>query len=86
MSIINAGVACRALELAEGSGGIRRMAALGVSAAAATTGTVRGARNALEIIPHPDLLVAAQSLLTELAAEPAAAPRAAATSALAANL
>jgi hypothetical protein len=72
MSTINANLACRALELAEGSGGLRRMAALCVAIAAATTGTVFGARKALEIILHPDLLGAAQSLLTELVAEPVA--------------
>jgi len=72
VSSINVDVACRALALAEGSGGLRRMAALCVAIAAATTGTVVGASKALEIILHPDLLVAAQSLLTELADEPAA--------------
>jgi hypothetical protein len=72
VSTLNANLACRALELAEGSGGLRRMAALCVAIAAATTGTVLGARKALEIILHPDLLGAAQSLLAELAQEPAA--------------
>jgi hypothetical protein len=74
VSIINAEVADRALELAEGSGGLRRMAALCVSFATATTGTVGSARKALEIIPHPDLRDAARSLLTELAAEPTEGP------------
>ncbi len=79
MSISNAAVADRALELAEKSGGLRRWAALCVSFAAGTTGTVRSADKALEVIPLPDLRGAAQSLLTELADDPATAERAAAT-------
>jgi hypothetical protein len=75
----NAAVADRALELAEESGGLRRWAALCVSFAAGETGTVRGARKALEVIPLPDLRGAAQSLLTELAEDPATARVAAAT-------
>ena len=73
MSITNAEVAERACGLAEASGGLQRMAALCVSAAAATTGTFRSARSALEGIPHSGLRDAAQMLLTELAEEPAAA-------------
>ena len=73
MSIItNANLAEHACELAEDSGGLLRMAALCVSAAVATTATIRCARKALEVIPHPGLRDAAQSLLTELAEEPAA--------------
>lgn len=79
MSISNVAVADRALELAGESGGLRRWAALCVSFAAGTTGTVRSARKALEVIPLPDLRGAAQSLLTELAEDPATAERAAAT-------
>jgi hypothetical protein len=69
----NAEVAERACGLAEASEGLQRMAALCVSAAAATTGTFRSARSALEIIPHSGLRTAAQVLLTELAEEPVAA-------------
>jgi hypothetical protein len=79
VSISNVAVADCALELAEKSGGLRRWAALCVSFAAGTTGTVRGARRALEVIPLPDLRGAAQSLLTELANDPATAERAVAT-------
>jgi hypothetical protein len=73
VSITNAEMAERACGLAETSGGLQRMAALCVSAAAATTGTFRSARSALEVIPHSGLRNAAQILLTELAEEPAAA-------------
>ncbi len=79
VSISNGAVADRALELAEESGGLRRWAALCVSFAAGTTGTVRSAGKALEVIPLPDLRGAAQSLLTELAKDPATAQRAAPT-------
>jgi hypothetical protein len=79
VSISNAAVADRALELAVESCGLRRWAALCVSFAAGTTGTVGGAGTALEVIPLPDLRGAAQSLLTELAADPATTERAAAT-------
>jgi hypothetical protein len=79
MSITNADVADRALELAEEPGGLRRWAALCVSFAAGTTGTVVNARKVLEVIPLPDLRGAAQSLLTELAKDPATARRAAVT-------
>ena len=75
MSITNAAVADRALELAAEPGGLRRWAALCVSFAAGTTGTVIGAQQVLEVIPLPDLRGAAQSLLTELAADPATATR-----------
>jgi hypothetical protein len=78
VSITNAAVADRALELAEESGGLRRWAALCVSFAAGTSGTVRSARKALDVIPLPDLRGAAQSLLIELAEDPATADRAAA--------
>jgi hypothetical protein len=76
MSFTNADLAEHARELAEDSGGMRCMAALCVSAAAATTATFRSARKALEDIPHPGLRDAAQSLLNELADRPATeAPR-----------
>jgi hypothetical protein len=76
MSVSNVAVADCALELAEKSGGLRRWAALCVSFAAGTTGTVRCARKALEVIPLPDLRGAAQSLLAEIADDPATAERA----------
>jgi hypothetical protein len=78
VSITNADVADRALELAEVPGGLRSWAALCVSFAAGTTATVISARKVLEIIPLPDLRGAAQSLLTELAEDPATAARVAA--------
>jgi hypothetical protein len=78
VSITNAEVADRALELAEEPGGLRSWAALCVSFAAGTTATVISARKVLEIIPLPDLRGAAQSLLTELAEGPATAARVAA--------
>jgi hypothetical protein len=78
VSITNADVADRALELAAEPGGLRRWAALCVSFAASTTGSVNGARQVLEVIPLPDLRGAAQSLLAELADGPAAAARVAA--------
>jgi hypothetical protein len=68
----------RALELAEEPGGLRIWAALCVSFAAGTTRTVISARKVLEDIPLPDLRGAAQSLLTELAEDPATAARVAA--------
>jgi hypothetical protein len=86
VSISNGAVADRALELAEQSGGLRRWAALCVSFAAGTTGTVRSAGKALEVIPLPDLRGAAQSLLTELAKDPATAQRATPTPRHARNL
>jgi hypothetical protein len=58
------------------------MAALCVSVAAATTGTIGRARSALEIVPHSGLRHAAQMLLTELAGEPAAAEHTPASSQL----
>ena len=67
MSIGNADFAEQARELAEASAGLLRMAALCVCAAAFTTGTVSGARKALEIISHAGLRDAAQLVLTELA-------------------
>jgi hypothetical protein len=67
VSIGNADIAEQARELAEASEGLLRMAALCVCAAALTTGTVSGARKALEIVPHADLRDAAQLVLTELA-------------------
>ncbi len=73
VTITNAAVAERACALAEASGGLQRMAALCVSAAAATTGTFRGARKALEAVPHPGLRDAAQVLLNQLADRPAPA-------------
>lgn len=73
MTITNAAVAERACALAEASGGLQRMAALCVSAAAATTGTFRGARKALEAVPHSGLRDAAQVLLNQLADRPATA-------------
>ena len=79
MTITNGDVADRALELAEEPGGLRRWAALCVSFAAGTTGTVVSARQVLEVIPLPDLRGAAQSLLTELAEDPATAGHGAAT-------
>ena len=79
MSISNADVADRALELAADPGGLRCWAALCVSFAAGTTGTVVSARKVLEVIPLPDLRGAAQSLLTELAEDPATAIRVAVT-------
>jgi hypothetical protein len=75
----NADVADRALELAEEPGGLRRWAALCVSFAAGTTGTVVSAREVLEVIPLPDLRGAAQSLLAELAEDPGTAGRATVT-------
>jgi hypothetical protein len=78
VTIRNAAVAEHACELAETSGGLRRMAALCVSAAAATTSSFRSARKALEIIPHSGLRDAAQLLLAELSEEPAAEEPAAA--------
>jgi hypothetical protein len=71
MGVTNSDMADRAFELAEVSGGLRRMAALCVSAAAATTGTARTARRALEVIPHVELRAAARSVLAELAEEQA---------------
>jgi hypothetical protein len=79
VTITNADVADRALELVEEPGGLRRWAALCVSFAAGTTGTVTSARKVLEVIPLPDLRGAAESLLTELAEDPATAGRAPAT-------
>jgi hypothetical protein len=79
VTITNAAVAERACALAEASGGLQRMAALCVSAAAATTGTFRGARKALEAVPHSGLRDAAQVLLNQLADRPAAAEVAATT-------
>jgi hypothetical protein len=78
VSITNAAVAYRAMELAEEPDGLRCWAALCVSFAAGTTGTFISARKVLEVIPLPDLRGAAQSLLTELAEDPATAARAAA--------
>jgi hypothetical protein len=75
VSIMNAAVADRALELTAQPGGLRRWAALCVTFAAGTTGTVVGARKVLEVIPLPDLRGAAQSLLTELAEDPATTER-----------
>jgi hypothetical protein len=75
VSISNAAVADRALELAEESAGLRRWAALCVSFAAGRTATVRSAGTALEVIPLPDLRGAAQSLLAELAMDPDVAQR-----------
>jgi hypothetical protein len=69
VSITNSDVAVRACGLAETSGGLQRMAALCVSAAAATTSTFRGALSALEVIQHSGLRDAAQVLLTELTKE-----------------
>ncbi len=51
MSITNAEVADRALELAEEPGGLRSWAALCVSFAAGTTATVISARKVLEDYP-----------------------------------
>ena len=73
MSVTNVDVARRACELAEISQGQLRMAALCVSAAAATTGTSRGARKALAVISHQGLRDAADLLLAELAEDTAAA-------------
>jgi hypothetical protein len=67
MSFTNGDVAKHAYELAEGSRGRPRMAALCVSVAAATTDSICRARAALEIIPHSGLRQAAQTLLAELA-------------------
>jgi hypothetical protein len=78
VSITNADVADRALELAEEPSGLRSWAALCVGFAAGTTGTVGSARQVLEVIPLADLRGAAQSLLTELAEDPATAERSAA--------
>jgi hypothetical protein len=72
MSITNVDVARRACELAEISQGQLRMAALCVSAAAATTGTFGSARKALAVISHPSLRDAAELLLSELTGETAA--------------
>ena len=72
MSVTNVDVAKRACELAEISQGQLRMAALCVSAAAATTGTFRGARKALAVISHPGLRDAAEVLLSELTEDTAA--------------
>jgi len=77
VSISNADVAGRALDLAEEPAGLRCWAALCVSFAAGTTGTVISAQQVLEVIPIADLRGAAQSLLTELAEDPATAGRAA---------
>jgi hypothetical protein len=79
VSITNADVADRAIELAEEPSGLRSWAALCVSFAAGTTGTFVSARKVLEVIPLADLRGAAQSLLTELAEDPATARPAAAT-------
>jgi hypothetical protein len=78
VSITNADVADRAIELASEPGGLRRWAALCVGFAAAITGTVISAQEVLEVIPLPDLRGAAQSLLAELVEDPATAGRAAA--------
>jgi hypothetical protein len=67
VSIGNADIAEQARELAEASEGLLRMAALCVCSAAFTTGSVRGAHKALEIVPHAALRDAAQLVLTELA-------------------
>ena len=67
MSIGNADIAEQARELAETSEGLLCMAAPYVCAAAFTTGTLSGARKALEIVPHAGLRDAAQLVLTELA-------------------
>ncbi len=72
MSVTNGDVAKHAYELAEMSRGLPRMAALCVSVAAATTDTICRARAALEIVPHSGLRQAAQTLLADLAEEPAA--------------
>jgi hypothetical protein len=74
MSITNGDLAERACELEEISEGLLRMAALCVSAAAATTVTFRGARKALEVIPHSGLRDAAQRLLSELSERAPACP------------
>ncbi len=79
MSITNGDVADRALELTDEPGGLRRWAALCVSFAASTTGSVVSARQVLAVIPLPDLRGAAQALLTELAEDPATARPATAT-------
>jgi hypothetical protein len=80
MGITNGDVARRACELAEISQGQLRMAALCVSAAAATTGTFPGAHTALAIISHSGLRDAAELLLSELAEGTAAAVMTAAPS------
>jgi hypothetical protein len=67
MGITNGDVARRACELAQVSQGQLRMAALCVSAAAATTGTFLGARTALAVISHRGLRNTAELLLSELA-------------------
>jgi len=72
MTTTNADLAIRACELAEISEGLQRMAALCVSAAAATTSTFRNAHGAMEVIAHPGLRAAARQLLAELAAQPTA--------------
>jgi hypothetical protein len=75
MSISNAAIADRALNLAEESAGMRRWAALCVSFAAVRTATIPSAGTVLEVIQLPDLRGAAQSLLAELAEDPSIVPR-----------
>ncbi len=82
MSITNADISEQACELAEGSEGLLRMAALCVCAAAFSAGrfsagtfsagTFCSARKALEVIPHAGLRDDALLVPTELAAEGAA--------------
>jgi hypothetical protein len=56
-------LAGRAGEIAKRSDGLRRRAAMCVSDACGTTGTVAAARNALEVIELPDVRHASLELL-----------------------
>lgn len=71
MTTANRDIAQRARQIAGGSDGLRRRAALCCAVAAGTTGTLKNAREALQIVPHGDLRNAAITLLTELAGESA---------------
>jgi hypothetical protein len=64
---VNAHLAGRAQQLARGSDGLRRRAALCVYVACGTTGTLAAAETALEAIELSDVRAASLALLAELA-------------------